>query len=463
MNHYTSLSDETKAEWLNFLELYASNLQNQSLSPAAINVALRSVLASAPMTLSVQQAELTEDEVAGVMEKLAKHASGPLDKAWTSYSVDLLAEPPPPVEFVWDGYLPKGKVVVLAGAGAGGKSSLVAGLALHRAMGLPFLGRNVRQGTTVIVSTEDDATDFRRKFSAWRSVLGDSYDLTKVAKHVHVVDLAGTPMTLVNSNRGQHSVDPSVEELAGLIKRNAPEADLIVLETVSRLGGGDESNGAMSAVVVAAEQLVQRTGATVILVHHVSKQAGREKTGDAYAARGGSAIGDNARSGLVLTAADKDLLKRLLGDEPTEEQIASLSILFHPKANFSAKSKPIVLERVITPHGIALRVYQPPTGGVDGIPLRVVNGWKLKEFVTGLVKSGHKVSERKLRESPKVRMILGVSKHAIPDAVHEAVEDGFLAWTDEKLPGGTQALTIGPAPCPYNTGSGDDDESGDLF
>jgi hypothetical protein len=440
----------------------ARRLAALKCAPPAIRAALEAE--NARRLLGLSGFELDEI-VAGLAEEQtedpAEPAKGPFHDAWTTFSPDDLLSDPPPVQTVW-GYLPKGKVGVLAAGGGTGKSTLTTGLAVNRALNLPFLGQSVGEGSTVIVSTEDDAMDYRRKIAAWRYEMGKEFDADKVAQKIHVIDLAGTPTSFVSSKFGQSTVDPCVDQLGEEIHTRAPDADLIVLETVSRLGGGDESNGAMSAVVVAAERLAERTNAAVLLIHHVGKQAARMKVGDAYAARGGSAIGDNARSSLVLVQADKENLKRLLGEEPTEEQIDKLLILFHAKSNAMPARKPTLIEKVSTPHGMALRLYKPSEAVADGIPIRAVQGWKLKEFVANLVKNNITVTRRKLRESDTLGEILNLSKHKIEAAVDEAIIDGFLAHSDQKV-AGHPTLTSGPAPCPYTKPMAEDSASGELF
>lgn len=74
-------------------------------------------------------------------------------------------------------------------------------------------------------------------------------------------------------------------------------ARLIVLDTLSRIHDRDEnSNGEMAKLVAMLEHIAVHTGASVLYLHHVSKGSAREgQTDQQQAARGASALIDNAR------------------------------------------------------------------------------------------------------------------------------------------------------------------------
>jgi hypothetical protein len=74
-------------------------------------------------------------------------------------------------------------------------------------------------------------------------------------------------------------------------------ARLIVLDTLSRIHTLDEnSNGDMARLIGVLEKIAVGTGAAVLFLHHVSKGSAREgQTDQQQAARGASALIDNAR------------------------------------------------------------------------------------------------------------------------------------------------------------------------
>lgn len=380
----------------------------------------------------------------GVSTGRSPDESPGLAPRWRSFTVSELREAPPEKDFIWDGRIPLGDAGVLAGAGAGGKTSLLVGLAVHRAIGWPFLGRPVKQGTTVFVSTEDGHAEYRRKLAAWKECIID-LDLELVSKHIHMVDLSGVPFRLIQSSFGDYIPTPQVEDLAALIRERAPDADLVVLETVSRLGG-DEGNPAMSVMVVAAEQLAAATKASVLLVTHVSKAASRERNGDAYAPRGGSAITDNGRYTITLTGIADDKAEDLLGFKPTSEVLEDLLVLAVPKINSAPRQKPVVIQRHPTPWGITLREYEGH--GKTGDPgevarhRRQVTGARLRALVVRIAGQGGKPATIN-RIAENYRDEVGLAKSKVDRAVSEAIEDGYLAWGG-KVQGGGLSLVPGP-------------------
>ena len=70
----------------------------------------------------------------------------------------LLAEPPEEIEWILDEYLPAGGLVLLAGKPKEGKTTLCYELAVRVAQGLPFLGRQTRQGGVLILALEENKT-----------------------------------------------------------------------------------------------------------------------------------------------------------------------------------------------------------------------------------------------------------------------------------------------------------------
>lgn len=88
---------------------------------------------------------------------------------------------------------------------------------------------------------------------------------------------------------------------------------LIILDTVSRIHGLDEnSNRDMSLLISRLEELAIKSGAAVLLIHHVSKASRRDGQLDQYSSRGASALIDNARWCGYLTQMTEDEAKRLI-------------------------------------------------------------------------------------------------------------------------------------------------------
>lgn len=406
----------------------------RGLSRREVLVADGFLEAGRPINPASREATLRERTPAPETDSLASR--------WRSFTVDELAAPPPRQEWIWERAIPVRKVGSLAGGGGGGKTSTLVGLAVHRAIGATFLGRHVRQGGTVILTTEDDHDDYLRKLAAWRDYL-PALDLQAVAGHVHLLDLAGFPYRLVERVRGgSYAVTLDVQALADLVKARAPGADLIVLETVSRLGG-DESNEAQSMMIVAAEQLAAATGAAVLLVTHVSKAAAREKVSDAYAARGGSSLGDNGRYSLVLSPYDSETAADLIGLEVDPETAKRLVVLSLPKINGAPPQDPVVLERVSTSHGIVLRPYLNRTVPLTPGERRRRTGERLRQVVTEARSGGFVVTLNRLQNDLRPRV--GLARSKIAGAVLDAITDGLLRH-GAVVKGGGLSIEAGGAP-----------------
>jgi hypothetical protein len=72
-----------------------------------------------------------------------------------------------------------------------------------------------------------------------------------------------------------------------------------------------EPNDRMEALITACDRIAIAINGACVLVHHTGKSQGRDKVIDLYSGRGGSALGDNTRSMIVLTRLDDDYMGAL--------------------------------------------------------------------------------------------------------------------------------------------------------
>lgn len=357
-----------------------------------------------------------------------------VEGGWKSLTPALLAEVPPAKPFLWEGAIPLGAAGTFAGPGGVGKSATLVGLAVHAALGLPFLERATHQCQTVFFTLEDDFDDYRRKLAAWRHALGETWDDERIAASIAIVDLRGTGARLIRPVRGDYATTAEVEALADIVIKRAPKAGLIVIETVSR-AGGDESNPAMSALIVAAERLAQRTGAAVVLVAHVSKAAGRGSVDDQYVARGGSAIGDNGR--FTITAAhvtpDSGDAKRIRAFIAQPEPLGVLVRLRVAKINSAPTGDIGIVEQRPSPYQtitVALAAADDNLAGMAD--LRAIRGVRLRALLADLgAKGEHDVTRTKLDgEHRQAVAAIGIATRELKVAINEALADGFLEEAD---------------------------------
>lgn len=221
-------------------------------------------------------------------------------------AIDLLeafANEPPALDFIWPGFL-AGTVGALVAPGATGKSywALEAAMAIACSVaGGDLVGlAPACHGRVVYFAGEDPEAALVRRVHA----IGQHLNVQAreaIAKNLAVMPIMGTLMNVMND-----------EQRASIIQLCA-DARLIVLDTLSRIHDRDEnSNGEMSRLVATLEHIAVSTGASVLYLHHVSKGSARDgQTDQQQAARGASALIDNARWCGFVAKMSEDEAKRL--------------------------------------------------------------------------------------------------------------------------------------------------------
>jgi hypothetical protein len=229
-------------------------------------------------------------------------------------SADLLldGEISPP-QFVVKPFFPRGELTEIVGPHGAFKSTIALDACLAIATGRPWGGRPTTKGRTVFITLEDSTWTVARRVRAWLdgvyqdAPLGQAEavaasvdaDLRANFSFLAREDAQGLTLTSTEGTATRERGDVS-SHLAVL----TDGASLVVLETVSRLHDGPETNDAFPALVRALERIA-RNGAAVVIVRHMSKRAAREMnsadTIDSYAGRGGGALSDAVRSCLVVT------------------------------------------------------------------------------------------------------------------------------------------------------------------
>ena len=168
-----------------------------------------------------------------------------------------------PVRWIVKGYLPAASLAMLYGAPASGKSFLAFDLMWSVARGTQWRGRRTRGGKVVYIAAEG-ASGARLRLRAY-------------AQHHHVA-LNDLPIGVIAGRPTLHREDPRAlaEEI-----RTAGGADLIVIDTLAQATAGADENSAhdMSAAIAHCNELIELTGATVLLVHHSGKDEARGARG----------------------------------------------------------------------------------------------------------------------------------------------------------------------------------------
>ena len=195
------------------------------------------------------------------------------------------------ITWLWQGYIPRGKLCLLDGDPGTGKSTLMLDLAARVSAGKAMPdGSASEQGTVLLASAEDDAADtILPRLRAAGANLG------------RVVEL-GPPFDLEGKPRPLTLADASYIETR---IRHHKAALLVMDPLMAFMPSGTDSNVDSDVRVHLAglRLAAERTGCAIVLVRHLNKSGG---TNPVY--RGGGSIGfiGAARMGFLVAPAPAD-------------------------------------------------------------------------------------------------------------------------------------------------------------
>ena len=274
--------------------------------------------------LSTEQLGGLSDELRAALEKAQKskdHATAvealaPYIPKTTPALVDLglAAQDPQPEQLIGYGkgsLLAAGEVLVLAGRGGAGKSTLACQLALAAATGptggeTSTAGLTVATGGVVLLSFED------RRWRVWNRVQRiaqaqgiDRERLDQAMQHIGVCEAAGFPLFGVEDGGHISQAPKSLavwKPLWGCIAAREPR--LVVIDPALAAFNGDDARvSAVRAFMDALRQELEALGAGLILVAHSTKAA---QGIDPGAVSGSAAWTDAARAALLLKHEGED-------------------------------------------------------------------------------------------------------------------------------------------------------------
>ncbi|MDD4445590.1 MAG: AAA family ATPase [Eubacteriales bacterium] len=113
-----------------------------------------------------------------------------------------------------------------------------------------------------------------------------------IFNRLNLLSFKGVPVRLLNSDGTVNSKD------VDLLKKNIPDGtDLLIIDPLIKIGGFNENDNCQAGYFAAVlEQIAVEKDLSILLSHHVSKQAGRDGINDQTSARGASAIVDESRA-----------------------------------------------------------------------------------------------------------------------------------------------------------------------
>ena len=212
----------------------------------------------------------------------------------TFQRIDLaaaFAAPPPPLDFIWPGFL-AGTVGVLSSPGGSGKSlwALEALCAVSGGRGADLLDlRPTASGRGVYLCLEDPYSILLYRLYGLSQQL-DSASRARLTESCDVYPLRGLARLDLRDRRHRDSIARALDGVR-----------IAVIDTLSRAHAGDEnSNAEMALLLTGLEWICERTGCAILLLHHTRKGGPGESREAQQAARGASALIDNARWGAQL-------------------------------------------------------------------------------------------------------------------------------------------------------------------
>jgi len=270
-------------------------------------------------------ASVTEDAPEQAPAKAAK----PLKAAFGNIIPDdeLLAR-----QWIYSPILMRREITQLTAAGAGGKGSLVLALAIHGALGLPFMGHKLPDGAfrSIIYDAEDDRHEQSRRFKA----ICRKYELDEheAAKRVMLLGTEDIRLKLTTDEKGARN-EKHIDEMVRLGK--ARDIGMIALGPLVKLHTVDEiDNDAMDRVMEILKEIAVRSDVGVLLSHHVSKPSNTRVAGDVNAGRGASSIATACRINVMLSGMSKEEQERY---SVTDDDRPRLSRLDDSKGNYALR------------------------------------------------------------------------------------------------------------------------------
>ena len=205
-------------------------------------------------------------------------------------ALDIMAaftNEPPVLDFIWPGFL-AGTVGALVAPGATGKSFFALEAAMSIACsvaGGDLVGLTPQHtGRVVYLAGEDPPPALIKRIHSIGQHLKQPAR-EAIAKNLFLEPIMGKRMNIMDDAHLRRVIE------------YCQGTRLIILDTLSRIHQLDEnSNGHMALLVSVLEHVAEKTGASVLYLHHVNKGSARDgQTDQQQAARGASALIDNAR------------------------------------------------------------------------------------------------------------------------------------------------------------------------
>jgi hypothetical protein len=228
----------------------------------------------------------------------------PFVSRYGAMTLDKLDEPGPEYEPLVDGLLSIGDRSVIGGPSRSGKSFLAIHIGMQIALGGDVFGMKCKQGLVI--------------YQAGEGARGIKKRLRAIRKHFNVPFDKKTPFVLLRSPvdlwHPNGDTTPLIAEILAIAELYPDRLLLIVIDTLATAtGGADENSGRdMGLVLQNIAKINERTGAHVMLVHHMN--AGGEKL------RGHTSVYANVDQVILVRNDPVTMIKKATVDKIKDEE-----------------------------------------------------------------------------------------------------------------------------------------------
>lgn len=385
----------------------------------------------------------------------AKPPPDPLPIQFNPLPVDWITVAPPQMTYCVEPLLPTGTVGLLVAEGGTGKTTFALRLAMSVATGRPFFGLKVRQGRVVYLAAEEHEDTLRRRihwiFCNERTRMKESgapleaLDTfqSDLLNNLVLQSAVGYELHLVTNSFGHIAQSGIVQ---AMIERLPRPLELLIMDPLSRLNGAEEnSNGAGTALINAAERITRECGCTTLLAHHTGKISAKDRDTSLYAARGASGLVDAARTSLRLLQANEEDVRGFTNVPPELLKKGEIVQVVHNKSNEGPKGEAFWLRR----QALDFELFTPERASNAGAEhseiLSALHRWWLNDGSKPFSRSRvNEASARELMFAP-----LKVSRDVARACLARAVDEGVLVQ-------GNQANSAGAAMLVFKDGHEDE-------
>lgn len=311
---------------------------------------------------------------------------------------------PPERNWVIKEWLPKGYVTAIYGDGGVGKSLLSQQLMTAVATGSPWLNLPIQQAKVYALLCEDDEQELWRRQHAINSYFDvEMSDLTDNLRMISRVGADNLLMIFDGKDAGQLTM--FYQELLEDIKSFKP--DLVILDTVADLFGGNENNRSQVRQFVqnCCARIARAINGAVLLCAHPSDSGIQRKTGT-----GGS------------TAWNNTVRSRWYFSRASNQENGNTRILSRKKSNYGPMQEDLNLE---WQDGVFV-----PTGGFSPDYLKQTLIDAIKDAASDGVPFTHTGEPGLFKQRARLPVELHtLSRHKIEALANELLAEGLLIKT----------------------------------